>query len=330
MTHHTGLPEIPLLHVGASFPLDTLHAELERARTLLAQATAGIPRPALLIADKVSRNWLQRNAGAGLAEIDQLNALIDRPGGYCLMMSYEWACTATVRPSPDHTSARLLRVLDWPTPGLGEHIVAAHVAGEAGAFVILTWPGFTGVLQGMAPGRFSASLNQAPMPMPAGLLPVDWLVARSRVWRSRALPPLTLLRWVFEQAPDYSAAVEMLKTTPISSPAIFCLAGLKSNETCIIERRELSAQVHVGSGQAANHYQAPGWHGRPRGEDSAERVQQMAPIAVDMSPEFDWLTPPILNKDTRLVFMADAKEGRILAQGYETSGVATRPLELAL
>ena len=227
-TKNTDLPAIPITPCwGAAFPLETLQAELGRAQTLMDQATRGVPRPAVLkIADAISRHWMARNDHPNLTEIDHLNRMLGRPGGYCLSMSYEWACTAAVRPSPQSQSARLLRVLDWPTPGLGRHLIAAHVAGEAGPFVTLTWPGFAAVLQAMAPGRFSAALNQAPMICPAGVLPLDWMIARARVWRTRALTPLYLLRQVFEQAQDYEEAVEMLRLTPIASPAIFTVAGV--------------------------------------------------------------------------------------------------------
>jgi hypothetical protein len=40
-------------------------------------------------------------------------------------------------------------------------MVARHQA-EAGRFLNVTWPGYAGVTTAMAPGRFSAALNQAP------------------------------------------------------------------------------------------------------------------------------------------------------------------------
>ena len=91
-----------------------------------------------------------------LAEIDEIAARLGRPGGHFLSVNYEWGCTVGVGPSPDGRSARLTRTLDWFTPGLGRYVMAARVAGQAGHFVTLTWPGFVGVLQAMAPGRFSA------------------------------------------------------------------------------------------------------------------------------------------------------------------------------
>jgi hypothetical protein len=84
---------------------------------------------------------------------------------------------------------RLLRVLDWRQPGLGRALIVVRQRGAAGDFANLTWPGFVGVVTAMAPGRFAVALNQPPM-MSWGLTaPLDWLVGRIRVWRSRALPP---------------------------------------------------------------------------------------------------------------------------------------------
>ncbi len=53
----------------------------------------------------------------------------------------------------------------------------------------------------------------------------------------------------------------MLAERPISTPAIFSLAGVKPDETAVIERTEKEARVHEGANAAANHWQAPGWWG---------------------------------------------------------------------
>jgi hypothetical protein len=39
-----------------------------------------------------------------------------------------------------------------------------------------------------------------------------------------------------------------------------------------------------------------------------------------------WLRPPMLNPTTRLAFAADPATGRLAVQGWESDGVATRPL----
>jgi hypothetical protein len=52
-------------------------------------------------------------------------------------------------------------------------------------------------------------------------------------------------------------------------------------------------------------------------------------VAPELDPKFGWLKPPILNGNTRLVVVADARQGRLVAQGYEDKVPATAPLELS-
>src|SRR5262249_29684790 len=160
-------------------------------------------------------------------------------------------------------------------------------------FVTLTWPGYTGLLQGMAPGRFSAALNQAPMRNRLGLFHLDWALTRRRVWSMTHLTPAHLLREVFETAPSFEHAKRMLIERPIATPAIFSLAGVRPSETVIIERTETEARVHDGSNVAANHWQAPGWRGHQRGSDSAGRACRMHAVSADYDPEFRWVEKPI-------------------------------------
>jgi hypothetical protein len=221
-------------------------------------------------------------------------------------------------------------VLDWRSPGLGRHVIAARVSSPRGRFVTLTWPGYTGVLTGMAPGRFSAALNQAPMRKAVGFYALDWAVSRRRVWSMPHPTPAHLLRSVFEEAADFAEARERLTRTPISTPAIFSLAGLRPTETIVIERTETDARVHVGPNVAANHWEAAGWRGRSRGQQSGERAAMMHCIMPDLVLDFSWLAPPILNPTTRIVMVSDAAEGRLVAQGFEDMRPATEPLDLAV
>jgi hypothetical protein len=322
------LGHIPVYNVGPRFPLETLALESGRANALIDGATGRVPRAALRALDAVSRRWLAKQDSVHLDEIDAIAERLGRPGAYFLSINYEWGCTCRVGPSPDGNSARLVRVLDWVTDGLGRYVIAARVAGAAGPFVTLTWPGYTGVLQAMAPGRFSAALNQAPMRRRLGHFYLDWAVNRRRVWRMPHLTPAHLLREVFETAMSFTDAKRMLAERPISSPAIYSLAGIKPGEAAVIERTETEARVHDGGNTAANHWQAPGWSGHARGNDSAGRARQMHSASTALDPSFPWLTRPILNWNTRLAMVADAREGRLVAQGYETTGPATAPLEL--
>jgi hypothetical protein len=323
------LGPIPVLDTGPSFPMETLEAEEARAHALLDLATGSVPAAALRQLDKVSRRWLVKWENAHLAEIDAVAKRLGRPGAYFFSVNYEWGCTCRVAPASDHMSARLIRVLDWKTPGLGRHVLAARVAGGSGRFVSLTWPGYTGVLTAMAPGRFAAALNQAPMRKAVGFFVLDWAANRRRVWTMPHPTPAHLLRRVFEEAPGYGEAKRMLAEEPISTPAIFSLAGLRPNETTVIERTETDVRVHDGPNVAANHWQAPGWRGRARGLDSAGRACLMHRVTPVLDPRFPWLLPPILNGNTRLVMVADAARGELVAQGYESMAAATLALELA-
>jgi hypothetical protein len=326
----TASTAIPVVDVEPDFAVATLRAEPARAQALLDLATKGYPRAALAQLDRISRRWLAMHGNAHLGEIDQVATLLARPGAYFLSVNYEWGCTVGVGPCPDGHAARLVRVLDWRTVGLGRYVIAARVAASAGSFVTLTWPGYTGVLQACARGRFAAALNQAPMRRSGGgLYPLDWAVNKARVWRMPHPTASHVLREVFETAPDYATARRMLMERPIAAPAIFSLAGLKADESCVIERLEVEARVIDGEAAAANHWQAADWQGRSRGKDSQGRRRQMrASPANTFDPAFPWLSAPILNDRTRLVMIAEPRSGRILAQGYEADGPATAPLDL--
>lgn len=327
---HLPLIEIPVLDCGADFPLQTLAAYLDRAHALLDQATARVPATALRQLDWVSRAWLVKWNNAHLPEIDRVAGMLDRPGAYFFSVNYEWGCTCRVAPAPNGDSARLVRVLDWKTPGLGRNIVAARVAAPAGPYVTLTWPGYTGVLTAVAKGRFAAALNQAPMRKAVGFYYLDWAANRRRVWSMPHPTPAHVLRSVCDEAETFEAAVARLSTEPISTPAIYSIAGVRAAETAVIERTETEARVFCGDQVAANHWQAPGWTGHPRGGDSAGRAAMMGGVPADLTADFGWLRDPVLNPRTRLAMVGEAGAGRLIAQGFENQAPATDILSLCI
>lgn len=326
-TAGTSLAQIPVIDVGDDWPLATLQAGLAQAHALLDASSKRFPRFAVKIADALSRRWLARWHEPYLAEIDRVAALIGRPGAYFLNVSYEWGCTSSAAPAAGGSVPMLTRVLDWPERGLGSHVVAARVHSPVGRWLSLTWPGYTGVLQAVATGRFAAALNQAPMDKPVGLYPLDWLVNRTRVWRQPHLTAAHLLRRVFESAPDFATAKAMLVETPIALPTIYILAGVAPGEACVIERMPEASHVIEGPASAANAWQAPRWSGRPRGEDNHERLALLNRATASLDPTFPWLRPPVLNDWTRLVFAAEAASGSFVAQGYESERPATAVLQ---
>lgn len=323
-----GLAQIPVLECGTDFPIETLIAYEDRAHALLDLATKGKPAIALRQLDRVSKAWLEKWSNAHLDEISEVARRLDRPGAYFFSVNYEWGCTCRVAPSPDQMSARLIRVLDWKTPGLGANVVAASVTAKAGRYVTLTWPGYTGVLTAMAPGRFAGALNQAPMRKAIGFYYFDWAANRHRVWKMPHPTPAHLLRRVFDEAVSFDEAKRLLETEPISTPAIFSLAGVNPNEIAVIERTETEARVHMGAQVAANHWQAPDWRGHDRGVDSAGRACRMHRVSPELDSGFPWLAAPILNAYTRIAMVADATSGQLVARGFEAMKPATLPLDL--
>jgi hypothetical protein len=328
MTSEDGLPEIPVYDVGADFPLEIAQRMGERGYELLAMATSGVPMPVVRLLDRLSRWWLVRNRSHYLAEIDVLARRSREPGLYYLNLHYEWGCTTAARPSEDGQTALLQRTLDWGAPGVGRFVVAARIANPLGTWLSLTWPAFTGVIQAMAPGRFAAAINQPTPPRLLGLLVIDRLIARYRLVNTTDLQPVHLLRRVFETAPSFAAAKAMLETTPISTPAIFTLAGLRPNETAVIERRAGAARV-ISDACAANEWQSPDWRpGHHRAFENEARLAAMRAASCGWDSDLGWLRWPLLNEETHLAMMAEPATGRILARGYEAGRAATRTLIL--
>jgi hypothetical protein len=332
------LPAIPVIDASAeAHPARyLLEAEPGRFAAIAAGARRHYGSAFMAAADALSRRWLRRNCSPYGAEIAAIAATIagrGMAGGWFLNVSFEWSCTCALAPAPGG-GMRLLRVLDWPLDGLGANLVAARQSGPAGPYMSLTWPGFAGVVTGLATGRFAAALNQAPMPRYGIGQMGDWAVNRLRLWPSRQLPPMHLLRRVFERCADYDAARRMLMETPIAIPAIFALAGA-GDEGCVIERTAHRAFVHPAPMAITNHWLTPGLRGRPRGQRSDLRLACMEGRyrgAGDDFPgdDFQWLVSPVLNRTTRLAASLDAATGRLVARGWEADGPATAVLRLQI
>ena len=321
------LPAIPVIELGRGGPVALLEATRGRAEALLGTAQKRYPPFAIRFGDRLSRRWLGKAGNPYLGEITEIAHHLGAPGAFFLNVSYEWGCTTAVVPNPSGGN-RLLRILDWPFDGLGAQVVAARFEAEAGPWINLTWPGFVGVVQAMAPGRFAACFNQAPLRHRTGAFAADWTLERVAVWRKRALPPAHLLRLAFETCPDYAAAKRLLTETPLALPAIFLLSGTQPDEGCVIERLERRAFVLESPHAAANHWQTPGLRGRNRGTESEHRCRLMSGRMATAADDLAWLTAPILNPTTRLALVAEAGSGSLTAVGIENEAPATATLRL--
>ena len=323
------LPSIPVLDIpaGQEPALVSLAAEPERLALLLKTARRTYTPWGVKVADALSRSWSARSASPYAQVVGRVGEAMGRPGAFLLNYSYEWGCTTGAADDPAAGGVTLSRTLDWPFDGLGQALIVVRQTAAAGAYLSVTWPGFAGVLTGMAPGRFAAAINQPPLPLPGWGRAVGWLTARARVRRSTALPPDHLLRLVFETCADFDAAAALIRATPLCMPAIFTLAGTEPGQTLVIERTETAA-FHPASPIAANHWSSrPGPAGKPRNASSLPRHAAMARGGPDWSP--DWPRPPVLQPDTRLAMRANPRTGRLMVQGWEKTGPATAVLDIA-
>ena len=317
--------KIPYVDIRGYTPLELLFLQrrsalllVEAAKRTFGQTARTAFAPTMKLADRASRRWLERSLNPYLPEIAAAAETLGVSGVFLLNVCFEWGCTSGVWQWGD--VALLRRVLDWPIPALGEHLVVAHQKGPAGDFFNVTWPGYSGVLQAVAPCRFAAAINQAPMRQRGAGLAGDWLLGRIAAGRNFALPPAHLLRRAFETAADYTAARAMLCETPIAVPAIFVLSGMDRFEGCIIERTEDACSVrNMANGHvcATNHFESHlndtghGWRARPI--DSYGRF--VCARTIGAAHDFSWFAPPIANVNSRLALMADARGPSLSVMG---------------
>jgi hypothetical protein len=200
---NAALPAIPLVDVRDGGPPRHALENPAKARALRDACLGSLPRaahPLVPSFDRISQRWLARSRSPYVDEIAAIAGALDFSGVWLLNASMQWGCTS--RASAHDGLPWLLRTLDWPFHGLGHHTELAHMSGAAGGFISVTWPGYVGVLTALAPGRFAAALNQAPMwrrTEHAWLRPCDFALNAVRVWSGDGrMPPDQLLRQVFE------------------------------------------------------------------------------------------------------------------------------------
>jgi hypothetical protein len=342
---NAALPPIPVFDLGAEGPLRLAREDAPGARALRDDCLAFFPPGASLlmpVADAVTRAWVSRSASPYVAEIAAIAATLGFSGVWMLNGSYQWGCTTIGR--QERGAQWLARTLDWPFPGLGRHVRVARIVAQAGPYLTTTWPGFVGVLTAMAPGRFAAAINQAPLrrrTSAALLRPFDLAANALATWSIRHMPPDHLLRRVFETCTTYAAARTMLETTPVARPVLFTLVGCAPGEACVIERTEEAFVTRTDDTAVANDWVPPraSWEARipayvlltrsfeEASEMNVARHRQIVDCA-SVSENFDWVVPPVLNLYTRLAVAASPAEGRLTVQGFESpaEGGLPRPV----
>ena len=334
------LPAIPIVDVREGGP--ALHARqcADKARSLRDACLGFFPgaaRSFIPALDAIARRWLMRSRSPYVAEIAEIAAALGFSGVWLLNASYQWACTSLAREQDG--VPWLARTLDWPFLGLGRFAEVARMHGRSGDFFSVTWPGYVGVLTAMAPQRFAACVNQAPMwrrTRHRWLRPFDFAVNALKTWfRTDRVPPDQLLRVAFESCTDYATARRLLETAPISRPVIYILVGCTPGERCVIERTEDGFLTRENETCAANDWmpRRDGWEGRigtrrfltSSFDDAASYSRNRRDTLADWhgsfaTPALDWVREPVLNPYTRLAVVMCPARGILRATGYDVTG----------
>lgn len=153
-------------------------------------------------------------------------------------------CTSVITRSPKLGTVHA-RTLDWDLEAIRGEAIIVDFEGPSGPFSAVTWPGYVGVLSGVAAGRFAITLNQAPHA--GGLHPTWW-------------PPSVLVRRAFEECDDFDKAVEFLCEAPFLTSAFLAVSGPGARQAVVLEclpdeyavRRKGSTAL-----VATNHFCAP-------------------------------------------------------------------------
>ncbi len=321
--------EIPLIDLRETSPGAAARAYADSVNGLLVAGKKMMTPFLIGLMDRRSERWARRIGNPYADEVEEVAASFSR-GIWFMNFCYEWGCTTGVA-EDGSGGVTMRRTLDWPFNGLGQELAVLHQAGPAGEFYNIGWPGFVGVVTGMAPGRFAIAINQAPIrsrgPWPVA---IDWLLERIEVGGRSALPPVHLARKVLEECPDFESAAEMIQKTETALPAFFSIAGTKPGDGCVIEHLSDQAHRHPMPTAVANDWLSDGLSGKPRGKENVGRRRQMISFGEKVAAEkvngsvFDWLQEPVLNRDTRLAAVMNASRGSLALRGYEKTGPATQ------
>jgi hypothetical protein len=291
--------------------------------------------------DRLARHWLTRSRSPYVGEVAAIARILGFPGVWFLNGSYQWGCTTMAR--DEDGAPWLARTLDWPFPGLGRHVTVARCSGPAGEFMSVTWPGYVGTLTAMAPGRFGACINQAPLfrrTRTAWLRPYDIAANAIHAFGMRHIPPDQLLRQAFETCPTFDAARTLLERTPVARPVIYTLVGCRPGERCVIERTEETFTTHTGETVVANDWQhsVEPWEGRVGSDlmlrcsyqeacdNSRNRRDTLARFGGSLAQgSFAWVVAPVLNRYTRVAVEMCPAQAHLRVAGFDSDHSESLP-----
>lgn len=327
----TPLIDVPLFDARDDGVVAHAVRRLAQARAVRDACLGWLPCGDLLarFGDPLVRRWMGRANTPYCGEIAAIGAELGVPGIWLLHGAYLFGCTALA----DRCAAgpRLRRTLDWPFPGLGRLLEIVRQRGPAGDYLNVTWPGSVGVLTASAPGRFAASINQAPMKRRTRsplLLWLDYVLNALDGFRQRGkAPPEHVLRQAFESCVTFDEARGFLESAAVVRPTLFLLVGCTEGERVLIERDGRGARTYRDETVVANAWReaADDWRPRvcgtgPPAADNAARRDALAGWTDRDSDRLDWATAPVVNHHTRLTVEMCPADGSLGVAGWEADG----------
>jgi hypothetical protein len=228
---------------------------------------------------------LADDLGVARAELLFANLAYDVAAAAPLRMAMPLGCSTFVSAAGGAAPLHA-RNLDWHFPGtlLREHPMVFRVRGApAGPYVAVGWPGLTGALTAVAPGRFSVSVNfvkargdgfgRLLARAAAGATPVAWAV-----------------RDALERASDFRAAVASLRDARLLAPVLLTVAGVRAGEACVLERTVRSAGVRLAAGSTeagdvcvTNHYACAELRGRSVDYDAGDTLVRLGAVTAGLA-----------------------------------------------
>lgn len=196
---------------------------LEEFGDLLEAYVAGLVEPEL----RAELEAVAGILGVAVAEVALVNLYYDA-------IKVVVGCTAFAVDTPQGPIHA--RNLDWMSRDgtLERHtVVNRYLRRGEHVFSTVGWPGYIGALSGVAPGRFSITLNAVLSDDPAIFAP----------------PVSFLIRRVLEGTGDFATAVKTLSETEIACDCLLMVVGVQRGEFVVVERTPTrSAQRRTDGG----------------------------------------------------------------------------------
>jgi len=221
-----------------------------------------LPLPLRLIAQNILANGIDKLPNNYREEIVGIGEALEIPLGEIfagnIFYELEKLCTSIITQDAEGNiyhgrNLDLGALLGWDdkkkTWKIAELLrpLAINVEYKSGGRVLyksVQFAGSIGVFTGVAPGRFSISLNsRSPAHRFGGPMSIiSWLYFSNTKARFASF----WARTVLETAKDYDSALEMLSTQPLLAPVYYIIGGAKPRQGAVVTRSK-SESVHPAS-----------------------------------------------------------------------------------